>query len=161
MRLSGWVRNSPRGVFIEAEGEQAALNELLLRIEREKPPRAFIQSLEYSLLEPVHFHGFDIRESDTDGAADALILPDIAVCDECLTEMFNPKDRRYRYPFINCTHCGPRFSIIESLPYDRPNTSMKSFPLCPDCRREYENPEDRRFHAQPIACPACGPELCL
>ncbi|MCL2877169.1 MAG: carbamoyltransferase HypF, partial [Acidobacteria bacterium] len=161
MRLAGWVRNSPRGVFIETEGEQAALDEFLLRVEREKPRRAFIQSLEYSLLEPAHFRGFEIRESETDGAADALILPDIAACDECLAEMYDPKNRRYRYPFINCTHCGPRFSIIESLPYDRPNTSMKSFPLCTDCRREYEDPEDRRFHAQPIACPACGPELCL
>ena len=160
-RLAGWVRNSPQGVFIEAEGEQTALDDFLLRVEREKPARAFIQSLEYSLLEPVHFSGFEIRESETDGAADALILPDIAVCDECLEEMYDLQNRRYRYPFINCTHCGPRFSIIESLPYDRPNTSMKSFPMCPDCRREYENPEDRRFHAQPIACPECGPELCL
>ena len=160
-RLAGWVRNSPQGVFIEAEGEQAVLDEFLMRIEREKPARAFIQSLEYSMLEPVHFLGFEIRESETGGAAGALILPDIAVCDECLAEMFDCKNRRYRYPFINCTHCGPRFSIIESLPYDRPNTSMKSFPMCPDCRREYENPEDRRFHAQPIACPKCGPELCL
>ena len=160
-RLAGWVRNSPTGVFIEAEGGQDALNRFLLRLELEKPTRAFIQSLEYSLLEPAHFQCFEIRESETAGAADALIIPDIAVCDECLAEMYNPKDRRYRYPFINCTHCGPRFSIMESLPYDRPNTSMKSFSLCPDCRREYGNPEDRRFHAQPIACPACGPELCL
>ena len=161
LRLAGWVRNSPQGVFIEAEGEHAALNELLLRVEQEKPPRSFIQSLEYSLLEPAHYNGFEIRESETEGAANALILPDIAVCDDCLTEMFDPKNRRYRYPFINCTHCGPRFSIIESLPYDRPNTSMKSFPLCPECLREYSDPEDRRFHAQPIACPVCGPEIHL
>ena len=160
-RIAGWVRNSPQGVFIEAEGEHAALNLFLLRVEREKPPRSFIQSLEYSLLEPANYIGFEIRDSETDGAADALILPDIAVCDACLAEMYDPKDRRCRYPFINCTHCGPRFSIIESLPYDRPNTSMKSFQLCADCRREYEDPENRRFHAQPIACPACGPELVL
>ena len=159
--LAGWVRNSTQGVFIEVEGEHAALNELLLRIEREKPPRSFITSLEYSLLEPEYFNGFEILESETEGAADALIPPDVAVCDDCLAEMYDPKDRRYRYPFINCTHCGPRFSIIESLPYDRPNTSMKSFPLCPDCIREYEDPEDRRFHAQPIACPTCGPEIRL
>ena len=161
IRLAGWVRNSPRGVLIEIEGEQDALDGFLLRVEREKPPRAFIQSLEYSLLEPAYFSGFEIRESETDGVTDALILPDIAVCDDCLAEMYDPEDRRYRYPFINCTHCGPRFSIIESLPYDRKNTSMKSFPLCPDCLREYSNPEDRRFHAQPVACPVCGPELCL
>ena len=161
MRLAGWVRNSPQGVFIEAEGEQAALDEFLLRVEREKPHRAFIQSLEYSMLDPEHFRGFEIRESKTAGAADALILPDIAVCDACLAELYDPKDRRYLYPFINCTHCGPRFSIIESLPYDRPNTSMKFFPLCPDCRREYDDPKDRRFHAQPVACPECGPKLFL
>jgi len=160
-RLAGWVRNSPQGVFIEVEGEQVALDEFLLHLERQKPPLTFIQSLEYSLLEPAHFRGFEIRESETDGSVDALILPDIAVCDDCLAEMYDFRNRRYRYPFINCTHCGPRFSIMESLPYDRPNTSMKSFPLCQDCRREYENPEDRRFHAQPIACPVCGPELCL
>ena len=160
-RLAGWVKNSPRGVFIETEGEQAALDEFLLRVEREKPLRAFIQSLEYSLLEPTYFNGFEIRESETADAADTLILPDIAVCDACLAEMYDSKDRRYLYPFINCTHCGPRFSIIESLPYDRPNTSMKSFPLCPDCLREYKDPENRRFHAQPVACPACGPELHL
>ena len=161
IRLAGWVRNSLQGVFIEVEGEQAALDEFLLRVEREKPPRAFIQSLEYSLLETALFQGFEIRESEAGGAADILILPDIAVCDDCLAEMYDPGDRRYLYPFINCTHCGPRFSIIESLPYDRPNTSMKLFPLCPDCRREYDAAEDRRFHAQPIACPTCGPELSL
>ena len=115
-RLAGWVRNSPQGVFIEAEGEQTALEEFLLRVEREKPARAFIQSLEYSLLEPARFSGFEIRESETGGAVDALILPDIAVCNACLAEMYDAGDRRYRYPFINCTHCGPRFSIIESLP---------------------------------------------
>ena len=161
IRLTGWVSNSPQGVFIEAEGEQSALDEFLLRLEREKPSRAFIQSLEYSLLEPVDFQWFEIRESKTDGSIDALILPDIAVCDDCITEMHDIKNRRYRYPFINCAHCGPRFSIIESLPYDRSNTSMKIFSMCADCRREYDDHEDRRFHAQPIACPSCGPELYL
>ncbi|MDR0841901.1 MAG: carbamoyltransferase HypF [Acidobacteriota bacterium] len=163
MRLSGWVRNSSQGVFVEAEGEKSALDEFLLRLSSEKPAHAFIQSLEYSLLEPVRHRGFAIRESEESpsGAVSALVLPDIAVCDQCLAEMRDPADRRYRYPFINCTHCGPRFSIIEALPYDRPSTSMKSFALCPDCRREYEDPRDRRFHAQPTACPVCGPELAL
>lgn len=159
MNLPGWVRNSPQGVFLEIEGEKAALDEFLLRLPLEKPPLASIQSLEYSLLDPARFKGFEIRESETSGSADALILPDIAVCGDCLSEMNDPGNRRYRYPFINCAHCGPRFTIIESLPYDRMNTSMKTFPMCPDCRREYENPLDRRFHAQPTACPVCGPEL--
>jgi hydrogenase maturation protein HypF len=161
MRLDGWVRNSPQGVFVEVEGEKDALDDFLLRIPREKPPHAYIQSLEYSLLEPARLRGFKIVESDEGGAADALVLPDIAVCDQCLAEMHAPANRRHRYPFINCTHCGPRFSIIEALPYDRPNTSMKAFAMCPDCQREYDDPRDRRFHAQPTACPACGPELAL
>lgn len=161
MNLPGWVSNSPQGVFIEAEGEKPVLNTFLLRIAKEKPPISFIQSLEYSLLDPIHFKGFEIRSSESSGTVSALILPDIATCEACLAEVFDPQNRRYRYPFTNCTHCGPRFTIIESLPYDRPNTSMKGFAMCADCRREYEDPTDRRFHAQPNACPVCGPELQL
>jgi hydrogenase maturation protein HypF len=161
MMLGGWVLNSPKGVFIEAEGEKADLDSFLLRLQSEKPTLSFIQSLEFSFLDPVHFQGFAIRESQQNGTTSALILPDIAACPECLSEVFNPKNRRYRYPFTNCTRCGPRFTIIESLPYDRPNTSMKSFEMCPSCQKEYENPTDRRFHAQPNACPACGPSLQL
>lgn len=159
MNLPGWVLNSPQGVFIEVEGERAVLESFLLRLQKEKPAPSYIQSLEFSLLDPVHFDRFEIRTSELDGTRSALILPDIATCAECLSEVLDPASRRYRYPFTNCTHCGPRFTIIESLPYDRPNTSMKSFEMCPDCRREYENPGDRRFHAQPIACPVCGPAL--
>jgi hydrogenase maturation protein HypF len=161
MNLPGWVLNSAQGVFIEVEGETADLNSFLLRIPKEKPAHSFIQSLEYSFLDPLHFNAFEIRKSDTTGSVNTLMLPDIATCDACLSEIFDPQNRRYRYPFTNCTHCGPRFSIIESLPYDRPNTSMKLFTMCPDCRKEYENPNDRRFHAQPNACPVCGPELQL
>ncbi len=161
MNLPGWVLNSPQGVFIEVEGNADALKSFLLRLQREKPSPSFIQSLEFSFLDPVPFVRFEIRTSDQKGTAVALILPDIATCAECMSEVFDPTNRRYRYPFTNCTHCGPRFSIIESLPYDRPNTSMKSFEMCAECRREYENPEDRRFHAQPNACPACGPVLQL
>lgn len=161
MALPGWVQNSPQGVFIEVEGEQHALQSFLIRLQEQKPAPSFIHSLEFSLLDPVCFKGFEIRSSETAGAKSALILPDIATCRECLAEILDPGNRRYRYPFTNCTHCGPRFTIIESLPYDRPNTSMKSFEMCPDCLAEYEDPGNRRFHAQPNACAVCGPELQL
>lgn len=159
LHLTGWVINSSRGVFIEAEGEPPALEAFLLRIEREKPPRSFIQSLEHSLLDPLGYNKFEIRKSEESGPKTALVLPDVATCPECLREIFDPEDRRYLYPFTNCTHCGPRFSIIEALPYDRPNTTMKKFVMCERCRAEYEDPADRRFHAQPNACPECGPHL--
>lgn len=155
--LRGWVLNSSQGVLIEVEEERPVLEEFLLRIEREKPPRAIIQSLEFSFLDPVGYSEFVIRHSQETGEKTVLILPDIATCPECRREVGDPGDRRYRYPFTNCTHCGPRFTIIRALPYDRPNTSMAHFPLCPDCYREYEDPLDRRFHAQPVACPVCGP----
>jgi hydrogenase maturation protein HypF len=161
MRLPGWVLNSPQGVFIEVEGEKEDLDSFLLRLQEEKPKPSFIQSLEFSLLDPRYFTGFEIRSSETGGAKSALILPDIATCSECLAEVLDSNSRRYRYPFTNCTHCGPRFTIIESLPYDRPNTSMKAFEMCRDCRNEYKDPHDRRFHAQPNACPVCGPKLQL
>jgi len=157
--LRGWVNNSAQGVFVEAEGRREELNEFLLSIERESPPRSFIQSLEYSFLDPVGYESFEIRESASDGQKTSLVLPDIATCDECLRDIFDPGDRRYLYPFTNCTNCGPRFSIIRALPYDRPNTTMKSFIMCEACSAEYEDPSDRRFHAQPNACPDCGPGL--
>jgi hydrogenase maturation protein HypF len=157
--LKGWVNNSAQGVFIEAEGSRAELEAFLLRLEVERPPRSSIQSLEASWLDPVGYVGFAIRESETGGSKTALVLPDIATCHGCLTEIFDPANRRYRYPFTNCTNCGPRFSIIESLPYDRANTSMKGFMMCPQCQAEYDDPGDRRFHAQPNACPVCGPQL--
>ena len=135
------------------------LDEFVLRIEKERPPHASIQSLEYSFLDPLGYSGFEIRESDTSGACTTLVLPDIATCPDCVREIFDLHDRRYRYPFTNCTNCGPRFTIINSLPYDRVNTSMRNFKMCADCRREYEDPLDRRFHAQPNACPRCGPQL--
>jgi hydrogenase maturation protein HypF len=161
LRLTGWVGNSSHGVLIEAEGDEASLQQFLLRLSRERPPRSFIQSLEPTMLDPVGFERFDIRPSLDAGTPSALVVPDIALCDECLRELFDPADRRYRYPFINCTNCGPRFSIVEALPYDRPNTTMKAFAMCEECRREYEDPGNRRFHAQPNACPRCGPQLAL
>jgi len=159
LRLAGWVNNSPQGVFIEVEGPALELEKFLLRLEAEKPPRSFIQSLEASWLDAVGFDKFEIRPSETGGDKTALVLPDIATCPDCLREIFDPRNRRYRYPFTNCTNCGPRFSIIESLPYDRANTSMKAFTMCPECRAEYDEPHSRRFHAQPNACPVCGPRL--
>lgn len=159
LELTGWVANSPQGVFIEIEGIRPNLEQFLLRIETEKPPRSFIQSLESSYLDPLGYEDFEIRQSDDSGDKTALILPDIAVCPDCIREVFDPGNRRYLYPFTNCTNCGPRYSIIEALPYDRPNTSMKRFRMCERCREEYENPLDRRFHAQPNACPECGPHL--
>jgi hydrogenase maturation protein HypF len=161
MRLGGWVLNSPGGVFIEAEGDQGSLDTFILRVGAEKPPLASVQSMECTFLDPCGSSSFEILKSTSSGESGALVLPDIATCPECLAEILDPANRRHMYPFTNCTHCGPRFTIIESLPYDRPNTSMKSFPMCDDCRREYADPADRRFHAQPIACPACGPRLAL
>ncbi|HET9606917.1 MAG TPA: carbamoyltransferase HypF [Nitrospira sp.] len=157
--LNGWVLNSTAGVFVEVEGEGGTVRQFLLRLERERPPRAIIQSLEFAILDPAGYQGFEIRYSDESGAKSVLILPDVATCADCLRETLDPHDRRYRYPFTNCTNCGPRFSIIEALPYDRPNTSMKKFPMCSQCDREYHDPSDRRFHAQPNACPHCGPQL--
>jgi hydrogenase maturation protein HypF len=157
--LRGWVNNSPQGVFIEVEGVRPKLEEFLFRLEKEKPPRSSIQSLEASWLDAVGYLEFEIRESDTRGSKTALVLPDMATCPDCLREIFDPTNRRHLYPFTNCTNCGPRFSIIEALPYDRANTSMEKFPMCPECQAEYDNPRDRRFHAQPNACPVCGPRL--
>jgi len=157
--LTGGVNNSPRGVSIEAEGGREVLQEFLLRIETEKPPRASIQSLEPAFFDPVGYGAFEIRHSEATGDRTVLVLPDIATCAACLRDVFDPGNRRYRYPFTNCTNCGPRFTIIEKLPYDRPHTTMKGFTLCAACRAEYEDPTDRRFHAQPNACPRCGPHL--
>ncbi|MBF0286891.1 MAG: carbamoyltransferase HypF [SAR324 cluster bacterium] len=159
MNLPGWIENTPAGVLIEIEGRHQHLEKFILRLQQEKPDKAFIQSIEFSYLDPVGISGFQIQESQSTGKPTALILPDIATCPACLEEVFDPNNRRYLYPFTNCTNCGPRFSIIESLPYDRPNTAMKHFTQCSPCQQEYENPKDRRFHAQPNACSACGPHV--
>ena len=159
--LDGFVMNSPVGVVIEVEGEPARLEQCLLRIDRDRPPRAMIHSIEPSWLDAVPYTSFEIRESVHGGAPTALVQPDIATCEDCRREIFDPADPRYRYPFTNCTNCGPRYSIIDALPYDRSATSMRGFTMCPSCRREYDDPADRRFHAQPNACPACGPQLAL
>lgn len=157
--LTGFVSNSCFGVLIEAEGSKEILNEFIIRIEQDKPDLAQICGMEFNFLDAVGYQNFEIRESENTSVKTAFIMPDIAVCNDCLKEMFNPTNRRYLYPFINCINCGPRFSIIESLPYDRNNTSMKKFVMCGDCYEEYMNPSDRRFHAQPIACKNCGPHV--
>ena len=157
--MRGWVNNSPQGVFIEVEGARDHLENFLLRLDSEKPPCSFIQSLESTWLDAAGHKIFEIRPSENFGDKSALVLPDIATCPDCLREIFDPRNRRHLYPFTNCTNCGPRFSIIESLPYDRANTAMKKFAMCPKCQAEYGDPRDRRFHAQPNACPVCGPRL--
>jgi hydrogenase maturation protein HypF len=161
LALSGWVVNSPQGVVIEVEALPIQLDIFMTRLQNELPPHAVIHQLDWQITPPLGNHTFEIRHSHHHGAKTTLILPDLSTCPECLKEIFDPANRRYRYPFTNCTHCGPRFSIIQGLPYDRPNTTMHSFLMCDDCRAEYENPLDRRFHAQPNACHQCGPQLAL
>lgn len=161
LRLSGWVLNSSQGVVVDAEGASESLQDFLDRLASEKPPLAVVQKIDSEFLDLVGYKSFEIRESAEAGGKTALILPDIATCADCLREILDPDDRRYRYPFTNCTNCGPRFSIIETLPYDRPHTSMKHFAMCAGCAREYRDPADRRFHAEPIACAQCGPQLQL
>lgn len=161
LELCGWVNNTASGVLIEVEGAREKLDRFLLRVEREKPAISFIQSLESSFADPVGYVSFEIRKSDGAEEKTALVLPDIATCPECLSEIFDPQNRRFGYPFTNCTNCGPRYTIIESLPYDRPRTTMKKFTMCAECAREYGDPANRRFHAQPNACPECGPQLAL
>ncbi len=161
LRVTGTVKNGPEGVTIDAFAPAPVLDELLVRLETELPPAARIERLRWHPLEAEAPSGFAILPSDrgASGPARASIPPDLAMCEACREEIHDPAARRFQYPFTNCTHCGPRFSIATSIPYDRPRTTMAGFPLCADCRREYEDPLDRRFHAQPIACPACGPRL--
>ncbi len=158
--LGGWVLNSTQGVVIEVEGERGGIERFLGQLQAEPPPQAVIERVETSLLPPVGYSSFVI-EASRDGSEFVLISPDICICGDCLRELRDPGDRRYRYPFINCTNCGPRFTIINDIPYDRPKTTMRVFAMCPDCDREYHDPADRRFHAQPNACPVCGPRVTL
>ena len=159
--LKGYVLNNPQGVQVEIEGEPVDLKEFLKALPVSLPPQAHIVSLKEEILPPCNFTHFEIRESSVEEKRTALISPDVAVCKDCLYELFNPRDRRYRYPFINCTNCGPRYTIIDNIPYDRHHTSMKTFSMCPSCQREYDDPSNRRFHAQPNACWDCGPQVTL
>jgi hydrogenase maturation protein HypF len=158
--LAGWVLNDAEGVLLEVEGPSARIAEFLERLARDPPPLAAITAVETEDVPPQGETGFQIRPS-AGGEREALVSPDVAVCPDCLRELLDPADRRFRYPFINCTHCGPRYSIILDVPYDRTRTTMRTFTMCRACRAEYEDPADRRFHAQPNACPACGPQLAL
>ena len=158
--LGGWVRNTPAGVEIEIQGSDSGLNSFGYALRHTLPPLAQVTSHVCIDIPAGDDRSFAILPSGP-GAADIRIAPDSALCRDCLTELFDPAERRYRYPFITCTNCGPRYSIITSIPYDRPNTTMAGFPLCHDCLREYLNPLDRRFHAQPIACHSCGPQVSL
>ena len=159
--LTGFVNNSSEGVLIEAEGRPADVAAFLARLREEAPPLSRIVSVETEELPANGDTAFVIRASQKEAPPITLVPPDMAICDDCLRELFDPKDRRYRYPFINCTNCGPRYTIVEGIPYDRPRTSMRVFPMCPDCEREYHDPANRRFHAQPNACPVCGPRVWL
>jgi len=159
--LTGWVNNTSDGVVIEVEGGRGELETFLSRLETGVPPLAKIASVQSSNLKPAGYLDFSIRRSLSGADPTVLVAPDTAVCPDCVRELFDPGDRRYRYPFINCTNCGPRYTILRSVPYDRPNTSMGAFTMCDLCRAEYDDPADRRFHAQPNACHDCGPALKL
>ncbi len=159
--LTGWVCNTSEDVKIEVEGNTKSLAQLLLELQNNTPPLARIDSISHTYHPLVGYTSFEIRHSISEEGKYQLISPDIATCQACLREVFHPEDRRYRYPFTNCTNCGPRFTIITDIPYDRPQTTMHSFQMCPECQAEYDNPLDRRFHAQPNACPNCGPALQL
>ncbi len=174
--LAGWVRNAADGVHIDAKGPQEALDSFVLTLSTQQPAAARVDTVHVDRMADEHLQPagpaasvrvsgmvgdseFRIVESDADTERSTLVSPDIATCDECVDELFDPESRRYHYPFVNCTNCGPRFTIIDELPYDRANTSMAGFKMCPDCAREYADPGDRRFHAQPDACFECGPHL--
>lgn len=170
LALAGSICNSEQGVEIEVEGAESLLQQFQRRLRAELPPHAFLQSQENVYLRPQGDRAFQILPSHPThrpfepaprGRAGAWVMPDLGICQECVAEIFDPANRRYRYPFTNCTHCGPRFSILESLPYDRSTTTMRHFRMCPACQAEYDDPQDRRFHAQPNACPVCGPRLRL
>ena len=165
--VAGWVLNDERGVLVEAEGPAGAVDAFVARLRSDAPPLADVRGVECQHVAVVGEPGFQIVASERGGAATgpsskvAPVTPDSATCEDCLAELADPRDRRYRYPFLNCTNCGPRFTIVRAIPYDRPATTMAGFVMCAACQAEYEDPLDRRFHAQPNACPACGPQVRL
>jgi hydrogenase maturation protein HypF len=161
LKLAGWVGNDVDGVFAEVEGAAACVEQFLGLLETQAPPLARVDRVTAAAMTPTGATGFEIVASDHTGRRRALVSADSATCDDCLAELADPADRRFGYPFINCTNCGPRFTIVTGVPYDRPLTTMAPFTMCAECEAEYRNPADRRFHAQPVCCPACGPRLRL
>ncbi|MFE6939384.1 carbamoyltransferase HypF [Streptomyces chartreusis] len=161
LALVGHVTNTPEGVVAEVEGTVAAVARFCDRLAVQAPPLARVESVDHQELPAAGGEAFTILASRSGGPVRTLVSPDTATCADCLAELADPADRRHRHPFVNCTHCGPRFTIVTGVPYDRANTTMATFPMCPACAREYAAPTDRRFHAQPVACPSCGPRLRL
>ncbi|MBF0530361.1 MAG: carbamoyltransferase HypF, partial [Deltaproteobacteria bacterium] len=159
--LAGTVLNTSYGAMVEVEGPHQTVQAFFTGLRNDVPPLASITKLTLRPIPTVNQTDFHIESSAAQLTRSALISPDVAVCDDCLRELFDPADRRYHYPFINCTNCGPRYTIIMDVPYDRDKTSMKTFPLCPECAAEYHDPTNRRFHAQPNACPVCGPQVSI
>ena len=159
MSLTGWVLNSSAGLVVEVEGPTEQLILFEKRIERERPKASVVTVHESAWLAAEGSTHFKILASHSDSGKTVNVLPELATCIECREELFDPENRRFEYPFTNCTNCGPRYTIVVDIPYDRPNTTMREFVLCPRCREEYEDPGNRRFHAQPNACPVCGPQL--
>ena len=159
--LAGYVINTSQGVLLEVEGPETRIGDFFEAIISETPPLARISALDRSEIPTLGEHSFKIKESRAGLGRSALISPDVSICPDCLSELRNPNDRRYRYPFINCTNCGPRYTIIRDIPYDRPSTTMRKFEMCPACKAEYDDPSNRRFHAQPNACWECGPQTAL
>src|ERR1700756_3093349 len=157
--LSGCVRNNSSGAIIEVEGEPSDIDDFLHRLGAVPPPMAIIESIATDAIPVIGGTGFAIADTSRSAGGRTLASPDVAMCAECAAELRDPANRRYRHPFVNCTNCGPRFTIIGSLPYDRATTTMAAFPMCAECALEYADPADRRFHAQPVCCPACGPQL--
>ena len=159
--LGGSIVNDSQGVAIEVEGSVEKIAEFRARLVSDAPPLASIQNVTAELIPVANRSEFAILASHAEGEREVLISPDIGTCDDCIREIFDPRDRRYRYPFTNCTNCGPRFTVVRGVPYDRGLTTMAEFPMCADCAREYHDPSDRRFHAEPVCCPACGPAVRL
>jgi hydrogenase maturation protein HypF len=157
--LAGYVLNSSAGVVVEAEGPPDTLDRFVKSLRSEAPPLARIEELVVAEIDPVEDHGFVIRESQAQEGEFVLVSPDVATCPDCVADFTDPANRRYGYAFTNCTNCGPRYTIIRDIPYDRPNTTMAGFRMCAACQAEYDDPRNRRFHAQPNACPDCGPRL--
>jgi hydrogenase maturation protein HypF len=159
--LAGWVLNGEQGVEIHLEGAESDLQAFVREMYAQPPAAASIAAVEVESVPVEGLRGFTIRESQRAGRPTVRVSPDLPVCQDCLNELFDSSDRRYRYPYVNCTNCGPRYSVVLALPYDRPNTSMKDWPMDAYCDSEYHDPMNRRFHAQPVACPACGPGFTL